>query len=83
MKPKPAAVSLELLRGELVAHRFSTRDWPPGWGVGTVDSVSTAKRTAGQYLVDYGKEFTPSVYIHKLLLEDYGVDGNWLHVGKQ
>ena len=82
MRPPPA-VTIDALRGQLVAHRFSTSDWPPGWCVGVVEALSEAKRTRGQFEVNYGKRFKPSVYLHQLLPADHGPSGNWCLVAKQ
>ena len=83
--PPPADVSIATLQDKLIAHRFSVKDWQPGWCVGIVEKQSMAKRTLGQYEVNYGKQFTPSVYIHKLLEEQYGAGKgqNWCLVAKQ
>ena len=77
--PPPVAVSIEVLQDQLVAHRFSTSDWAPGWCVGIVDAQSKAKRTLGQFEVRYDG-FSPAVYIHKLLPSDYA--RNWCLVKK-
>ena len=80
VQPPPTTSTIKILKGELVAHRFSTTDWEPGWAVGTVKKLSTAKRTLGQFEVDYGKTFNPRVYFHKLLEADYGPDKTWCRV---
>jgi hypothetical protein len=79
--PPPTEVSSTSLVGKLVAHRFSVRDWAPGWAVGVVDRQSTAKRTRGQFEVNYGKEFSPPVYIHELNPSEYGT--NWVVVTQE
>ena len=81
--PPPADVSIAGLQGKLVAHRFSVKDWQPGWCVGVVEKQSTGKHTLGQYEVNYGKQFTPSVYIHQLLHQQHGATKNWCMVAKQ
>jgi hypothetical protein len=81
--PPPEDISIAALQDKLVAHRFSVKDWPPGWCVGTVEKQSTAKRTLNQYEVNYGKQFKPSVYIHQLLKEQYGATNNWVLVTNQ
>ena len=64
-------MTLDRMRGKLVAHRFSIKDWSPGWAVGIVEAKSAAKKTRGQWEVAY-KGFNPEVYIHMLQTEDYG-----------
>ena len=79
--PPPTEVSSTFLVGKLVAHRFSVRDWAPGWAVGIVEKQSTAKRTRGQFEVNYGKEFSPPVYIHQLNPSEYGK--HWVVVARE
>ena len=67
--------------GNLVAHRFSVRDWAPGWAVGVVEKQSTEKRTRGSWEVNYGKEFSPPVYIHELNPSEYST--NWVVVTQE
>ena len=83
VQPLPAELTIEALRGRLVAHRFSTSDWPPGWCVGVVDAKSEAKRTRGLYEVNYGKQFRPAVYLHQLQPAEHGPTGNWCLVAKR
>ena len=52
----------------------------PGWDVGTVVGVCTAKRTAGQFLVDYPGYGRLSVYRHVLSGADHGVTKTWVGV---
>ena len=83
VQPLPTELTIEALRGRLVAHRFSTSDWPPGWCVGVVDAKSEAKRTRGLYEVNYGKQFRPAVYLHQLQPAEHGPTGNWCLVAKR
>ena len=62
--PPPTELSAASMVGKLIAHRFSVCDWAPGWAVGVVEKQSTAKRTRGAWEVNYGKEFSPPIYIH-------------------
>ena len=48
-----------------------------------VEAQSKKKRTLDQYEVNYGKQFRPAVYLHKLLLSDYGPTKVWCLVAKQ
>ena len=51
------------------------------WAVGTVLKKSTAKRTHGQFEVDYGREFKPNnIYKHELKAADHGPNKTWCHV---
>jgi hypothetical protein len=79
--PPPTEVSAASMVGKLIAHRFSVCDWAPGWAVGVVEKQSTAKRTRGAWEVNYGKEFSPPIYIHQLNASDYGK--NWVVVARQ
>ena len=78
--PPPKVASADELLGKLVAHRFSISSWSPGWCVGKIQKQSTAKRTLDQFEVNYGRQFSPAVYIHKLLLDQYGQTKNWVLV---
>ena len=78
----PSPVDRDQLPGKLVAHRFSVKDWSPGWCIGTIVKQITGKRWNGQFEVDYGKAFNPPVYIHSLPPEQYGSTKNWVLVEK-
>ena len=81
MLPPPTEHTPDKLLGQLVAHRFSTRDWPAGWDIGTIVALSAAKRTHGQWEVSY-VGVNPPIYLHQLLAADCGVSKNWVLVAK-
>ena len=75
----PSEITVETIQNKLVAHRFSTRDWQPGWCVGKVIKRISGKRWNGMWEVEY-EGFNPPIYIHELVLQGYGVDQNWVLV---